>query len=618
MAGDHKQKIVIVEDEGLIAADLESRLKKAGYSVPGTADSAQTALDLIEKTSPDLVLMDIRLKGKVDGIEVAGRIRERLDIPVVYLTAYEDQGMLERAGRTQAYGYIKKPIASASLQGAIEIALAKHRYERDLRRERDWAMASFGAVPYAVLVTDGFGRVTYMNSLAEDLAGWSADKALNRPVNEVLRLFSPETGKPVEDLVPLAMLQAQPFSLPGDTLLTGGRERTYAVDGSVAPRWRNGVLEGAVIALRDVTFDRFETEQSRQDRKHDALLRMAEGVVRHLPDMAQVATESARLLEALSETSPLRGSASKIEKAAIDAYATACHLRTFIEPPEFAPERLMLNDVVTQFEEAFRAIEPDFVLLVEPEPMPVQIDQWQLLRALLNLALHARSRKMPGTMLVMDVQPAEPEQIGPWARIRITYVTADEDAAALERAFEPSWSGHSEDLHIAYSIIKRMGGLASARLEPQNTVRFEMFFPRVEVAAAGAPLPEPEKPTVLLIDARPEIRRLLHVHFEQHGFNLLEAAGCDEAISLAELFEGRISLVVANLEGIGQVGASLTERFAAIDPEIGVHLINGYAEFPSQVSEINDSPAIRHLTKWDLLAWVERALGRARPAICGT
>ena len=118
-------KIAIVEDEGLIAADLESRLLRAGYAVAGAADSAQTAMELIERTSPDLVLMDIRLKGPEDGIAVAGWVRERFGIPVVYLTASDDRETLKRAERSQPSGYVKKPIATASLRSAIETALAR-------------------------------------------------------------------------------------------------------------------------------------------------------------------------------------------------------------------------------------------------------------------------------------------------------------------------------------------------------------------------------------------------------------------------------------------------------------------------------------------------------------
>src|SRR5438105_4779950 len=141
-------KIMIVEDEGLIAADLQVRLERAGYTVPAIADSAGDALRAIRETSPDLVLMDIRIKGDMDGIQVAEKVREQFDVPVVYLTAYEDRGTLERASQTQAFGYIKKPIASASLQGSIEMAISKHKHERYLREQRDWFSASFAAVPH--------------------------------------------------------------------------------------------------------------------------------------------------------------------------------------------------------------------------------------------------------------------------------------------------------------------------------------------------------------------------------------------------------------------------------------------------------------------------------------
>src|SRR5579864_8164341 len=100
-----ERKIVIVEDEGLIAADLQGRLERAGYRVPGVAASGGEALEVIRAESPDLVLMDIRLSGEMDGIEVADQVRSEFDIPVVYLTAYEDRQTLQRASRTQAFGY---------------------------------------------------------------------------------------------------------------------------------------------------------------------------------------------------------------------------------------------------------------------------------------------------------------------------------------------------------------------------------------------------------------------------------------------------------------------------------------------------------------------------------
>jgi AmiR/NasT family two-component response regulator/signal transduction histidine kinase len=499
-------KIVIVEDEGLIAADLESRLKSAGYQVPGTADSAQPALKLIRETSPDLVLMDIRLKGEQDGIQVAETVREQFNIPVVYLTAYEDRATLERATRTQAYGYIKKPIASASLKGSIEMAIEKHRYERSLREERDWAIASFGGVASAVVVTDANSRISYLNSQAEEMVGWSADKALRRPAATVLRLSNRDTGQPVQDLLTPVMLEGQTVPLPPGTLLQGSAERLYAIEGHVAPRWRDGRADGTVITFTDVTLFRFENDQMRQDHKQEALARMADGIIRHLPHLDALVEASANMLTALPPDSPLRETAETIKKAALDASALGTHLRGYLQPPELDCQRLRLDEVLKRLAESWRLMHANFVLLVDPaDPIHVQADEWQLLRALANVLLHARLHMQAGSSLVVDLSNAEPEQLGQWARIRSRYVSAREDAAALERVFEPAWSGSSEDLHVTHTLVKKMGGMVAAILEPGNTVSLELYLPRAGVMATGAPI-QPECPA-LLIEPNGETRR---------------------------------------------------------------------------------------------------------------
>jgi AmiR/NasT family two-component response regulator/signal transduction histidine kinase len=490
-------KIIIVEDEGLIAADLESRLKSAGYAVPGTADSAQPALKLIRETLPDLVLMDIRIKGEQDGIHVADVIRKQFDIPVVYLTAYEDRATLERASATQAYGYIKKPIVSASLKGSIEMAIAKHRYDRSLREERDWAMASFGGVASAIIVTDANSRISYLNTQAEELVGWSVEKALRRPAAEVLRLSYRDTGKPVQDVLTLPMREGETVALPPGTMLQGSAERLYAIEGYVAPRWRDGHADGTVITFTDVTLCRFENEQLRQDHKHEALVRMADGIIRHLPSLDALTEASTHLLAALPPDSPLRETAETIQKAAIDASALGRHLGGYLQPPELECQRVRLGDVLKNLSDASKLVHSDLVLVMDStEPIYVQGDEWQLLRALANVLLHARVHMQAGSSLVVDLSSGEPEQLGQWARIRTKYVSAQEDTAALERIFEPAWSGSNEDLHVTYTLVKKMGGMVAALMEAGNTVSLEVYLPRAEVAATGA-LFEPEPGLVI-------------------------------------------------------------------------------------------------------------------------
>ena len=140
----------------------------------------------------------------------------------------------------------------------------------------------------------------------------------------------------------------------------------------------------------------------------------------------------------------------------------------------------------------------------------IHIYEWQLLRALANVLLHARLHMRADSSLVVDLSSGEPEQLGQWARIRARYVSAQEDAAALERVFEPAWSGSSEDLHVTYTLVKKMGGMVAALLEAGNTVSLEIYLPRAGVVTADASI-EPECPA-LLIEPHPEISRVPRTH----------------------------------------------------------------------------------------------------------
>ncbi len=126
-----KAKILIVEDKFIVAQDIAVSLKKLGYSVCGIADSSPDALEAAESSSPDLVLMDIRLKGDTDGIATAALIQERQQIPVIYLTAHSDEATLERAASTEPAGYLLKPFDERQLYTTIELALNRSRTMRD-------------------------------------------------------------------------------------------------------------------------------------------------------------------------------------------------------------------------------------------------------------------------------------------------------------------------------------------------------------------------------------------------------------------------------------------------------------------------------------------------------
>ncbi|MGL5890046.1 MAG: response regulator [Bacteroidia bacterium] len=133
-----KTNILIVEDESIVAKDIQMSLRKLGYNVVAICSNGEDAIRTVEEQTPDLVLMDIMLKGNMSGIEAAEQIRERFSIPIIYLTAYADESTLSKAKITEPYGYIIKPFKEIDLRTSIEMALYKHQKETDMRKERDF------------------------------------------------------------------------------------------------------------------------------------------------------------------------------------------------------------------------------------------------------------------------------------------------------------------------------------------------------------------------------------------------------------------------------------------------------------------------------------------------
>lgn len=132
-----KTSVLVVEDESIVAKDIQNSLKKLGYAVPSVENSGEDAIDAAGQHRPDLILMDIMLKGEISGIEAAEQIRNRYQIPVIFLTAYADESTLSKAKVTEPYGYIIKPFKEIDLHTSIEMALYKHGKEQEVRKERD-------------------------------------------------------------------------------------------------------------------------------------------------------------------------------------------------------------------------------------------------------------------------------------------------------------------------------------------------------------------------------------------------------------------------------------------------------------------------------------------------
>jgi PAS domain S-box-containing protein len=218
--------------------------------VVDVVSSGAEAMLLAEEKAPDLALMDIRIKGELDGTEVARILRSRFNIPVIYLTAHADNETLERAKLAQPLGYITKPFQEAELHANIEMALYKHAEDRKALDREDWLSSTLGALGEGVISVDRAGAVIVLNSEAEAWTGWTADDALGKTVHEVLLLVDSATGERVPAALEGVLLEGAIGNIGSGVLLVAKGGERRPVEGSIAPiRNHEGAISGAVIVF---------------------------------------------------------------------------------------------------------------------------------------------------------------------------------------------------------------------------------------------------------------------------------------------------------------------------------------------------------------------------------
>ncbi|HHT18603.1 MAG: methanogen output domain 1-containing protein [Euryarchaeota archaeon] len=255
-------KILIVEDESIVAMDIKHRAEVLGYHVTAIIPSGEEALENVAQNKPDLVLMDIVLKGEMDGIEAAQKIRDSYDIPVVYLTAYSDERTLKRAKITQPFGYIIKPFDDRELHSAVEVALYKHQMESKLKESEKWLSTTLESIGDAVIATDKQGKIKFMNPVACEITGWNHDDAIGRPLSEIFRVINEDNSSIVDDPVVKVVENDAIIGLPSQVCLINKKGHHIPIDDSSAPiKDENGNIIGVALVFRDVTQRRKEAKE---------------------------------------------------------------------------------------------------------------------------------------------------------------------------------------------------------------------------------------------------------------------------------------------------------------------------------------------------------------------
>jgi len=632
--------ILIVEDERIVAKDLQYMLGTLGYDPYAIAASSDDALARVAERCPDLALMDIRIKGDRDGIDTAELLRRQFSVPVVYLTAHADDATLERAKQTAPYGYLMKPVKPAELRSAIEIAVQRSAMEKQLRERERWFAAALRSIDDAVITVDPAGRITFANPAAERLTG--AGPALGQPAAQRLLFAAPAPPAPLDD----ALRDRRTMVIHEAPLDTADGVRRL-VSGSAVPVLDGDDLLGAVVVLRDVT-DR--TRMQRQLELADRLASLGtltSGVAHQINNPLAVVLANGSFLrgeldelaaglgasaaepelaERLHELSQVQG---EITTAGWRIGKIVSDLRSFTRPSD-SPSATA--DVARAIGWAVRATEHEFkhrVRITEDVPAlpPAAADETRLGQVFVNLLLNAAQAFPAGTSgheVWIRGRP-EGDRIVIEVRDNGPGIAPDH----VRRIFEPFFttkgigSGTGLGLSVCHGIITSAGGQIEVESELGRGTTFRVTL-RTEAAPAPAAAPPPPVPTgpthrgrILIVDDDPMVHRTIRRLLREHELVCTDSGR--DALAMFERGE-RFDLVLFDLMMPIMTGIELHERLVTLDPaQAGrVAFMTGGTTFTRQTQEFLRSVPNPTLEKPfgvpEIRALVARVLGPCPPA----
>ena len=495
------QRILIVEREGVIAADVQQRLQRLGYPIPAIARPGEEALRRAHATPIDFVLVDMRLQGDMDGLSTAHALRTEHETPVVYLTANSDQEATGRARLTQPLGYLGKPVSDDDLRRMVQVSLHRHQMEKLLHASQAWLSNTLRCVGDGIIATDTAGNLIFMNPVAEKLTGWSSADAQGRQITTVLGLFDETTGQPtLNPVLHLSREDGRSYNLISkDGSTTVVEVECFAVVPGAGACGEDPL--GAMVVLRDISARRQSEANLVLSQRMEAVASMAGGLAHDFNNQLTVILGYAQQLCEQCE-GEARESAIELQHAASTAASITAQLMTLSRREPVRLETLNVNEVVCEMQPPIsHSLGHGRTLVIDLSPRGgfVRGDKNQLKQVLLNLALNARDA-MPGsgelrirtTLLEIAPQSREalPYRTGQYVRLSVADNGCGMEKAIMDRIFEPFFTTHEAGfgtglgLSMVRSIIARSGGHISVESEVGKGTTFEILLP-----CSGAAMP---------------------------------------------------------------------------------------------------------------------------------
>lgn len=594
-------RIMIVEDEQIVAKHIKNHLEKGGYTIFEVVTTGEDAVERAAEIQPDLILMDIRLAGDMDGIQAAEKIRSRFNIPIIYLTAFADSETLERSRATEPFGYLLKPFEAKVLYSTIEVALYKHRMEKKLKESEARFRTLAEAAPVGIFQTDVNGNCIYVNGTWCEMAGISPGEAMGKGWEKALH---PEDHGRVSSRWYLLTQSGEKFALEYRFKTPEGKV-TWLFGQAAALKDDGGSITGYMGTVSDITARKNLEEKLLTTRKLESLGILAGGIAHDFNNLLSIIMGNISLIrEDIPQHEEHYKMLENAENASAEAGELAQKLITFSKGGWLMKAKSFLQDILDVVIAQVLADE-DCVCVMETDIRqdlhPIYGDANQLGQVFSNLLRNAAEAMGNSGKILVRAENSELAaedyyqlKTGKYIRVTIEDSGVGIPDQHMSKIFDPYFTtkdmgpqkGMGLGLTICYSIVNKHGGSIKIDSEPGKGTVVEVYLPAFkETQAVPAEKKERKdkgKGRIMVVDDEPDILSITALMLEKMGYdvdNYEEGSGALDAYKRA-VQEGRpfdaMLLDLFNKKGMG--GEETLKKLLVFDPDAKVIAISGYLE----------------------------------------
>ena len=614
-----QKRLLIVEDERIIAEDIKGTLVQFGYQVIDIIPDGESVLECYEELNPDLILMDIMLAGKINGIETAIKIKEKHNIPIIYLTAYSNEPILESAKITEPFGYLIKPFEEHELHATIEMAFYRYNIESNLRESEEKYRLLFNSIADPIfIVTENGEKFLDCNDIVLSKYEYTKDELIRLPTSKL---------SIKEELEQLSNYLKGNYTIdfPIFTHITKSGKKIIVELHKSRTTYKNEQV--LLIIARDITKrkqaedeKRIVQEQLFQSQKMEVVGKLTGGIAHDFNNLLTAINGYADLaLKKLNNNSDVFSDIKVIKDCGERAARLTKQLLGFSRKQIAEKRNIDLNKTITELEKMLKRLIGNEIILqtnFQNTSCMIYADKSQIEQVLVNLIVNARDAiEDHGKIIISTKKELLSEEFikqhdldasNKYILISILDTGIGMNNDIMGKIFEPFFTtkeigkGTGLGLSTVFGIVKQNDGVILVESEESKYSEFKIYLPQTnteikeeEVDAVRDPenLPKGNE-LLLLVDDEDSIRNFLSEILEEQGYKVIEASNGKEGLRKFKDTKDKIHLLISDITMPSMSGPELVNKLREFQPDIKTLFISGNVDndfIKEQISNSNVS-----------------------------